>query len=163
MPIPQLQQIPEQRQTRNLRQILDLGNIGAIQVANNKVYDGDDRDPDRCGRHVAATIPSSDRKCREKNTTSLADRRRFISAVIVLRRDYSVASKEQDDYRREQRIWSPLWLSDALGGGISGVAPRGGRKCRDGPGCWIKLIVFWMVTNGVLYTPDYAWFDIIVG
>lgn len=125
MLIPQLQQIPEQRQTRNLRQVLDFGDIGAIQIANNKIHNGNDRDPDRCGRHfVATTIPSSDRKCCEKNSTSIAEAARFISAIIVLRRDYSVASKEQDDYRHD----SVLWVSSGYPmyeGGISGGLFRG--------------------------------------
>lgn len=58
MLIPQLQQVSEDWHSGDLGDAFDLGDVGAVEVSNNKVDGRDDRNGDGCNGHLGSELSS---------------------------------------------------------------------------------------------------------
>lgn len=59
MLIPQLQQIPEDWHSGDLGDAFDFGDVGAVEVSNDKVDGRDDRNGDGCNGHLELCVKLS--------------------------------------------------------------------------------------------------------
>ena len=59
MLIPQLQQIPEDGHSGDLGDAFDLGDVGAVEVSNDKVDGRDDRNGGSCNGHLELCVKLS--------------------------------------------------------------------------------------------------------
>ena len=56
MLIPQLQQIPKDWHSGDLGDAFDLGDVGAVEVSNDKVHGRDDRNGECCNSHLGSDL-----------------------------------------------------------------------------------------------------------